>query len=540
MRSTGRRRTTLRRILAHSFATRLAVATSGLIVLACVALSVILVRRDLAVIHRSLEERALTISELLVRESELSMLSGNEASLQQLAAVALAEHDVVYCRFFDAQGQLLVAVGTVPSGAPREPAGDGDGDGPITVAPAMWEFQSPILSTQIRARGEELAFPESGFANTSGAGVRRRIGTVAIGVALGPLFELRRSAYLTTAFFAALVALLASGSALLLARAFTRPLQVLAVAADAVGRGDLQISVPIQSEDEVASVARSFNAMVASLAESRAKLEEYSRTLEVRTKRLEVLNRQLEEASRLKSEFLAQISHELRTPLHVIIGYSQMLADEAAGPVTAEQRELLEAIDRYSHLQLDLVTDVLDLSRLASGRFSFHVERFTLWSLLAEVLQLQQSTLERPDLHVMLDVAPDVPEMETDRVKLQEIVRNLVDNAFKFTATGTVGVTGRRRADAEHVVIEVSDTGTGIPAEYLDTVFDEFRQLGETSTRATAGVGLGLTIVKQLVAALGGTVSLSSTVGQGSTFRVDIPSHLPDELRAPKRPALTA
>jgi len=525
----------LRRWLARSFALRLAVATSGLIVVACVVLSVILVRRDLAAIHRSLEERAHAISELLVRESELSVLSGNAASLQQLAALALAQRDVVYCRFFDAEGQLLAAVGASPGTVAVAPLRETDE--PIEVTPAIWEFAAPIFTTQVRVRGEELGFAEPGVIAARGAGVRRRIGTVAIGLAIGPLYELRRSAYLTTAFFAALVALVASGSALLLARAFTGPLQTLAAAADSVGRGNLEVTVPIETEDEVASVARSFNAMIAGLAESRAKLEDYSRTLEVRSKRLEVLNRQLEEASRLKSEFLAQISHELRTPLHVIIGYAQMLADEAAGPISAEQRELLEAIDRYSQLQLELVTDVLDLSRLASGRFSLHVERFALWSLLAEVLQLQQSTLERPELRVALEVAPDVPEMETDRVKLQEIVRNLIDNAFKFTTTGSVTVTARRGDAGDRVVLAVSDTGSGIPPEHLETIFDEFRQLGETSTRATAGVGLGLSIVKQLVGALGGTVSVSSVVGEGSTFRVEIPSRLPEDLRNPKRGA---
>src|SRR5262249_40573931 len=149
--------------------------------------------------------------------------------------------------------------------------------------------------------------------------------------------------------------------------------------------------------------------------------------------------RELQEVTRLKSEFLATISHELRTPLNVIIGYADMLTSGAGGEVNRDQADMLDAIRRYSKLQLDLITNVLDFSRLVSGKMSFQVERFALEPLLLEIQALQRARV-RPRVRLDVAVAPGTPELETDRVKLHEIVRNLVDNALKFTESGSVSV----------------------------------------------------------------------------------------------------
>src|SRR5262249_51452175 len=266
--------------------------------------------------------------------------------------------------------------------------------------------------------------------------------------------------------------------------------------------------------------------------QSRARMEEHTRTMDqkirYRTERLEALNRELREANRLNSEFLATVSHELRTPLNVILGYCEMLCDGAAGDVNAEQRELLVSIQQYSNLQLDLITNVLDFSRLASGTISFHVERFALPALFADIRTLYDSRFDHAAIEFRIQTPPDLPELVTDRIKLQEVVRNLVDNAIKFTPAGTVTLAARANARGSTVVIEVRDTGPGIAEQDIGYIFDAFRQVGESSTRRTTGVGLGLSIVKQLVEALGGAVSVSSRVGEGSTFRVEVPCHLPD------------
>jgi signal transduction histidine kinase len=336
---------------------------------------------------------------------------------------------------------------------------------------------------------------------------------------------------MTAASLTLIVVMLTVVSAVVLASAITRPLQVLARAADRIAGGELETQVALQSEDEVAAVAESFNAMARSLALSRAALEEHRRTLEekvrARTERLESVNRELDEANRLKSEFLATVSHELRTPLNVIMGYASMLAEGAGGAVTGEQQEMLESIHRHSKLQLDLISNVLDFSRLASGRISLHVERFALAPVIEEIRALHVGRHSGPEVAFILDVDAGVPEMETDRVKLQEVIRNLVDNAAKFTHRGSVVIEARAGKRPGWVGIAVRDTGRGISAEDLPRIFEEFRQVGEGMTRTTGGVGLGLAIVRRLVAVPGGSISVESRLGEGSTFFVEVPSRLP-------------
>jgi signal transduction histidine kinase len=205
------------------------------------------------------------------------------------------------------------------------------------------------------------------------------------------------------------------------------------------------------------------------------------------------------------------------------MGYTGMLAEGAGGPVTNEQSTMLAAIQRYSKLQFDLITNVLDFSRLVSGQISLHREHFWLSATLQDVVALHDGNPSKKSVLLAATVGPDVPELYTDRVKLQEIVRNLVDNALKFTAEGSVTVEARVGADPDTVVIEVRDTGCGIAPDELLHVFDEFRQVGSNDTRSTGGVGLGLSIARRLVEALGGRISVESLVGVGSTFRVEIP-----------------
>ena len=509
------------------FGIRLALANSALIVLACALLSWTLVRSDLREIARGLVNRGFALGEHLAREAELSILSGDEDGLRQLGQMARAERDVLYTQFTDVEGRLHATLGERPARRAHVPT---KGDLPPTDVDA-WEFEVPIYTTDARPQREELlAADASGRSPPSDR--RQQIGTVLVGLALDPLRAHGDRVAMTAATFTVIVALLAVMSAVLLASAITRPLQVLAAAADRIAGGELETQVALQSEDEVAAVAESFNAMARSLALSRAALEEHRRTLEekvrARTERLETVNRELDEANRLKSEFLATVSHELRTPLNVIMGYTRMLAEGAGGTVTGEQREMLDSIHRHSKQQLDLISNVLDFSRLASGRVSVHVERFALAPVLEEIRSLH---VGRPPGGVafVLDVVPGLPEMETDRVKLQEVVRNLVDNAAKFTERGSVTIEARAAKLPGWVAIAVRDTGRGISPEDLPRIFEEFRQVGEGMTRTTGGVGLGLAIVRRLTDVLGGRISVESTLDQGSTFLVEVPSRMPRE-----------
>jgi signal transduction histidine kinase len=306
-----------------------------------------------------------------------------------------------------------------------------------------------------------------------------------------------------------------------------RPMKRLVEMTHAIAEGHLDASVDVLSDDEIGTLAASFNRMAASLRDSRARLFDQNRRLEAavrsRTRQLEEMNEELRVASELKSEFLATVSHELRTPLNVIIGYAEILRDTVGERLDADDRGMLESIERYSRLQLDLITNVLDFSRLTSGRIGLDVSAFALEPVLAEIAALHRDTFARLGLRFSLTVDPAVAQVRTDRVKVQEIVRNLLDNAIKFTERGGIAITARPGHDPSMLVIEVRDTGGGIAAENLQAIFDEFHQVGHSSTRSTGGVGLGLAIVHRLCEALGGSVSVESEIGSGSTFEVEIP-----------------
>lgn len=512
--------------------------TSLLVIVTCVAEGTVLVQRNLTQVRDYLADRGRRLAERLADDVELGVLSGDAAALQSIAHQAVERKDVTWVRILDRDGVLLASAGTpidetllTIGNTPRTGA-------PLSVGTDYWEFQVPITTIAIRQQREEMQLYDP-TASRSRAGPdreRRHIGVAAVGISLRPLHQLRQETLVTAVGITSFLVLLAIGAATWFARATTRPLQSLAIASNAITRGELGARVDDESYDEVVALGRSFNAMADSIVRSRTALESYSHTLEdkvqARTQHLEQANRELAEASRLKSEFLATVSHELRTPLNVILGYAEMLADGDGGPLTDSQRELVTAIDRYSRLQLSLITNVLDFSRLSSGKVSFHIERFQLAPLIEEVACLARPRVKNDDVRLDFVVPPRTVEIETDRVKLQEILRNLVDNAVKFTERGSIVISARDDSARERVVIEVRDTGIGIPPAEAQGIFEPFQQVGEGSTRSTGGVGLGLSIVKQLVIALGGEIALTSEVGKGSVFMVTLPHCLRPEMQS--------
>ncbi|MBY0279836.1 PAS domain S-box protein, partial [Candidatus Binatia bacterium] len=230
---------------------------------------------------------------------------------------------------------------------------------------------------------------------------------------------------------------------------------------------------------------------------------------------------QLSRANGLKSDFVAMISHELRTPLNVILGYSDLLLEDSFGPLAEEQRDVLRTIHGRGHELLQLIRDVLDLSRLDSGRIPLDLANVALADLVASVEQCVRP-LERPgEVELEIAVAHDVGTLLTDASKLSVVLKNLLANAFKFTTRGRVSL-GVARCDGG-VSFTVTDTGMGIPAELQQIIFEPFRQGDPTLTRRHGGVGLGLHIVQRMVEVLGGSVRVDSVHGSGSTFTVLLP-----------------
>jgi signal transduction histidine kinase/CheY-like chemotaxis protein len=249
--------------------------------------------------------------------------------------------------------------------------------------------------------------------------------------------------------------------------------------------------------------------------------EELEVKVELRTHQLQELNRQLEAASRHKSEFLASMSHELRTPLNAIIGFSRLVMRRSRDVLPARQYENLEKILVSAEHLLALINDILDLSKIEAGRVEVHPRAFDVEPLVDLCLRTVEPLVKSEQVRLVKAVDADLPRLHTDEDKLKQILINLVSNAIKFTDAGTITVAVARRG--HDVALTVADPGIGIPADKLDLIFEEFRQVDSTNTRKHGGTGLGLAISRRFARLLGGDLTVASTPGVGSVFTLRLP-----------------
>jgi signal transduction histidine kinase len=244
-------------------------------------------------------------------------------------------------------------------------------------------------------------------------------------------------------------------------------------------------------------------------------------------------NRQLEESysklkelDRLKSNFLATMSHELRTPLTSVIGYSEMMLEGLGGPLTGEQREYLGIIMEKGENLLQLITSILDISKIEAGRVRLVISEVDAAQLMRDAVATVLPLARKKGLKVTCEPAA-LPKIQVDRDKVRQCLVNLCSNAVKFTPAGGHITVYAEPAAGERLVMHVADTGIGIGEEHVDKVFDVFYQVDGSSTREYGGAGLGLAIVKSFVDAHGGDVKVRSAPGVGSTFSVILPIRPP-------------
>jgi len=229
------------------------------------------------------------------------------------------------------------------------------------------------------------------------------------------------------------------------------------------------------------------------------------------------------EIEKMKDTILATVSHELRTPLNAILGHVEMLKEAVYGPINERQARASERVISNTHRLLDIVSDLLDQAQIQAGKMSLKIHPFKPNDLLDNVLGLMFKTAADKHLALTGEIEPELPEILIgDLRRLQQILVNLVNNALKFTEKGSVHIR-LFCPDRKHWAMEVQDTGMGIPEDEQEHIFDPFRQVDNSMTRKYAGFGLGLSIVNQLVALMGGDVAVKSTVGVGSVFTVTFP-----------------
>ena len=306
-----------------------------------------------------------------------------------------------------------------------------------------------------------------------------------------------------------------------------KPVLHLKEVSDAITRGDLEQRADIRTGDEFEELSQAFNRMLRHLTTVQEDLQKLNRGFEHKVDELAQANLRLFELNNLKNEFLATMSHELRTPLNSILGFSDVLL-ASPGNLTEKQQRYVAHIRSSGRTLLSLITDVLDLAKIESGKMELHPVRTSVVDLVERVVGAMMPIAERKNLDLSSEVDSDVPLVFQDVGKLQQVLNNLLSNAIKFTPEGgRVRVRASRQND--NLVLTVEDTGIGIPLEDQDRIFEKFRQ-GATATgqhdpltREFEGTGLGLSITRELSKLLGGGIALQSEFGKGSRFTVMVP-----------------
>jgi PAS domain S-box-containing protein len=240
----------------------------------------------------------------------------------------------------------------------------------------------------------------------------------------------------------------------------------------------------------------------------------------------ELLRRQaieLEQASALKSQFLANMSHEFRTPLNAMLGYTSMMLQGVAGPLEPAAKRHLSRVESNGRHLLTIINEILDISRIEAGRMPLQVTRFDVPQLVAEVKSELEPIILRSKLALTVDLPKDLPPMMSDRQKVKQILLNLLSNALKFTHQGRITISARRNDRDRTLALSVVDTGIGIAPADQGKIFEDFRQLDNSPTRAYGGTGLGLSICRRLAQMLDGNITLRSQVGKGSVFTLVLP-----------------
>ena len=329
----------------------------------------------------------------------------------------------------------------------------------------------------------------------------------------------------------------------IISRRITKPLATLSGAAEALARGDVTRHVDDRGGDELAQLARTFNYMRDEITSTHAELEAQVEEAQSVTEELEQANEQLlhametaASANRAKGDFLAVMSHELRTPLNAIGGYVELLQIGVHGPMNEAQQDALGRVARSQQRLLTLINDVLNFTRLDAGRVEYNWSDFSLDGALAALEPLLAPQMGAKGLTYTYASCDPSLTVHADHDRLQQVVLNLLSNAVKFTPEGGgIVVYCEASADPDAVLVHVRDSGRGIPPDRLRTIFEPFVQVDRSLNRPHEGIGLGLSISRELARGMGGDLTVQSEIDKGSVFTVKVcrsrPASLGDQSR---------
>lgn len=396
-------------------------------------------------------------------------------------------------------------------------------------APIPLLVSSDLQENTLILRAPVIA--ESGLVATmKGPNANPALGYVAIELDLSSL-RLQQYQEIFSAFLVLLIGLgLSAVFAYRLMYDVTRPISHMKNMVDRIRRGHLDVRIEGKMHGELDSLKNGINAMAVSLSEyhvemqhsidqATSDLRETLEQLEIQNVELDIAKKRAQEAARVKSEFLANMSHELRTPLNGVIGFTRQMLKTT---LTNSQTDYLQTIEKSANNLLNIINDILDFSKLEAGKLALENIPFDFQGSLEEVVSLQATSAHEKGLELTLKVDPKIPTgLVGDPLRIQQVLTNLVGNSIKFTERGNIDISVELRSqrdDSVELQFMVRDTGIGISERQQSQLFQAFSQADASISRRYGGTGLGLVITQKLVSQMGGEISLTSRLHQGSTF----------------------
>ena len=477
------------------FRSRLILAGIGLLTLAMVVFSSFASLIFERYLQEQLEEAAMQQRVLLGAALLAPLLQRDYATVEAVIRESRAVRGVDYIAAFDRQRQLVAADGPVP---PAVAAGR-----PAAAADHTFHFSGAIA-----ADGDAVGHIAFGLSKTLIADARRSLLLGALGVGL-------------------IIVLVFSVLFAWISYRLTAPLIALSQATRKMQDGDYGIELTYRGSDEIGALTDDFRQLAARILEQIAKV--------TASENLQRHYRQsAEQASQGKSEFLAKMSHEIRTPLHGVLGMLELLQGNHLPP---QQGEHLQLAARSARHLLQVVDEILDFSKIEAGKMELEAAPFDFGELVGDVVALFSPGAAAKGL-VMTLTRENIPAaLIGDPARLRQVLSNLVSNAVKFTEAGHIRLHCAWQPDPQVLHVALEDSGVGIPADRLQTIFDPFMQSDNSVARTYGGTGLGLSISARIVRLMGGEIELESSLGRGSRFRFSLPLQAATALPATTEPA---